>query len=620
MNANTPTSLSFETDAISVVDQLRERFEHAWQTEAKAPEIDRFLREASCGDVPLMSMAMLELVCLDISLRWREPNPSDRIDDQSSLGTRPTADDYAKLLLKGESKSPPMRWIEAEYLARIQSDEPGRVDELRAHYANRPEIAKRLQDLQVKDSLPDTHFKTCVATNRPTNTSIRCPNCGLENRASELGDTTAFHCIGCNTRLRFIAPEPMLAAQFPSTRFQFQEKIGNGSFGVVWKAFDLQLKRLVAVKQPHPTVLNQAVRERFLRESRAAAKLHHEGIVSVYDVCTTQNDAPVIVSEFIDGPNLAERIAKEKMIGIRKAVGLASQLADALSHAHSQGIIHRDLKPGNILIDAAGKPHVADFGLAKDFQNDVALTCDGDVLGTAAYMSPEQARGEGSEADLRCDLYALGVILFELVTGERPFRGTVQMLLHQVIHDQHPSPRKLNSSVPTDVETIIMKCLEKSPENRYQSAGELRDDLQRFLNYEPIHATPPTPLDRLIRWYPSHATEMLGTYFIIAPLTWVFFIIGGLWDADRTDSLALSSPVFLPWALIWIAVGSYILKKNHWCEAISALLLLGFMSLPIFINDNSQSITLICLISFFGTALHIGSLISRWLRRHTATD
>lgn len=616
MDTNLPDQRpSLDVDSIAAVDRLCDRFDHLWRTAQGVPQLTEFLSGLSDLGSPVL---ILELVCIDLRHRWREDAHSHRWADDGVLGCRPTADDYARLLLGNSGQSTPVKWIEAEYQTRLLCGDTQCLPQLILRYPDLPHLTGRLKSVERNESHVDTLFKTKAGTFRPTSSGIRCPHCGIENVAPAKSGVADLRCTGCNSRLRIVVPETVLTAPFQSTRFQFNDKLGDGSFGVVWKAFDSQLKRMVALKLPHAAVFNSAIRERFLRESQAAAKLRHEGIVSVYDVCVTERDLPVIVSEFVDGQDLAQRLAENKMLGVRKAARLSAELADALAHAHSAGIVHRDLKPANILVDTAGKTHITDFGLAKDNQNNVTLTFAGDVLGTAAYMSPEQARGEGLLADHRSDLYAVGVILFEMVTGERPFRGTIQMVLHQVVHDRVPSPRHLNSAVPADLETIIMKCLEKSPENRYSSADELRDDLLRFLNYEAIHATPPTTMDRFLRWYPSHATQMLGTYFIIAPLTWIFFIIGGLWDAAPSDALKLSSSEFLPWALVWTGVGAYILKNSLWFELVSAALLASFMALPAFIDDSSQSITLICLISFFGIVLHVGSWISRWSRREPA--
>ncbi len=301
-------------------------------------------------------------------------------------------------------------------------------------------------------------------------------------------------------------PGPLLADDY-----EILDEIGRGGMGTVYRAYQLSLRRHVAVKII-PTNLIRSPEEaaRFYIEAEAAAKLEHPGIVQVQDV-GERNGVHYYTMARVTGGSLADFVGKEKRLTRQRAAEVMEAVSRAVQFAHDRAVIHRDIKPANIMLDGEGRPRLTDFGLAKLVNTDDHLTMTGQVMGTPSYMAPEQAEGDSHAISNRTDVYSLGATLYALLAGKAPFSGeTLFSTLQQV---QKSAPAPLPTSVPLDLRTICNKCLEKDPNARYQSAGDLADDLRNYLDGFPISARRVGRVQRTIAWArrnPFDATMISG--------------------------------------------------------------------------------------------------------------
>jgi tetratricopeptide (TPR) repeat protein len=444
-------------------------------------------------------------------------------------------------------------------LQKLKSFSLGQLGEpeaeaLERHVSQCPRCGKRLGELEAEDSLVLAMRKPSSILQGPDQGTVRdlvARLRGLPAIATPVGEATVLEKPASDAippgPYDFLAPAEAPGELGRLGPYRVTRVLGQGGMGVVFEADDLLLKRKVALK----VILDARYAEpryvaRFRGEAEAVARLTHPNIVTIYEV-GDQRGRPYLAFEYVEGGNLADRLGGQPQ-PVAVSAGLVETLARAVHHAHQQGVIHRDLKPANILLSVgqAFQPDaspgvrlesltykITDFGLARRLDNE-GMTQTGELLGTPGYMTPELTRGHGPAADSgpRVDVYSLGAILYELLTGRPPFRGeSVVDTLEQARTLDPVPPRRLRPGIPRDLETVCLKCLHREPARRYATALALADDLGRFLCGEPIHARPAGALERLRKW--AQRKPALAGLVAVSGLAVVVLVVGVLWHNGR---------------------------------------------------------------------------------------
>jgi tetratricopeptide (TPR) repeat protein/predicted Ser/Thr protein kinase len=437
------------------------RADTVWRRGRPGPEL---------GDLSGLSRdELLDRLCDDQVRRW---NAGQRVPAEAYLAQHPTLQDESEAAFE---------LIYGEYLLREERGESPTPEEFHwrfPRYADR--LARQLELHAVLNS-----------GNSPATTIADAPRHG----GAADGDRPV--------RSAALAPG-----------YEILAELGRGGMGAVYKAWQFSLKRVVALKLIRADAYaNAGAAARFHGEAEAAARFQHPNIVHVYEVGEHEGSG-FLVLEYVAGGGLDRKLSGS-LQDPHDSARLIETLARAIHYAHQRGIVHRDLKPANVLLTEDGVPKITDFGLAKLLERDQALTQVGELLGTPSYMAPEQIRGLPHQITPATDVYALGAILYEMLTGRPPFKGTTPLsTLEQVSSHEPLSPSKIQRHVPRDLETICLKCLAKDPRRRYNSAQELADDLRRFLDRQPILARPTPPWERAWKWArrrPGAATALVFT-------------------------------------------------------------------------------------------------------------
>jgi serine/threonine protein kinase/formylglycine-generating enzyme required for sulfatase activity len=453
------------------ISQVREQFEQAWQA-GTVPSIDGFLAINADGGLEVNASRralLIELVKVDLEQRWRrsgnvaagtadfkavESETLVAAAGSTVLPERPALEDYLNCYpILGTAETAPAELIVEEYRVRcLWGDHPSQEAYLKRFSSRSPTLRDGLSKIEAQ--LDSWRQKTMARDST-----------GEVDSAAEIINTGGL-----------VVPRESPVPQ-KIGRYLVERKLAEGGFGAVYLARDTELQRFVAIKVPRASrFVDESAIAKFIDEARTAAALNHPGIVTVFDVGRQEDGSCFVVMEYLPGRSFEDLLSREQLPYMR-VVDLMIEVADAVHDAHKHDLVHRDLKPANILFDAEGRPHVADFGLAVN--HDARRLLAGEISGTPRYMAPEQVRGETHRLDARTDIWALGVILYEALTGRLAYSGDSLPAMFRAIQQDEPTPpRECDAAIPAALERIVLKCLSKRMADRYASAAKLGLDLK----------------------------------------------------------------------------------------------------------------------------------------------